>query len=99
MKEEQAQHRISSSQIRHSAQINGLQEKKIANRPSETNNEERRTNLNEEQNKSETSNNKETKKSEISEENKEQSAEKKEQIPTSELAGSQNETTTETTYV
>ncbi|XP_029167472.1 TRAF3-interacting protein 1 [Nylanderia fulva] len=95
MKEEQVQHRISSSKIRHSAQINGLQEK-IANLPPEQS-------LNEDENKSETSNNKETKKSEISEENKErqQSAEKKEhtQMPTSELAGSPNETITETTVL
>ncbi|KMQ96605.1 traf3-interacting protein 1 [Lasius niger] len=95
MKEEQTQHRSSSSKIRHSAQVSGSQEK-IANLPSE------KSLNNEEQNKSETSNyNKETKKSGISEENKErqQSAEKSKQMPTSELAGSQNETTTETTTV
>lgn len=94
MKEEQVQHRSSSSKIRHLAQISGLQEK-IANLPSET------SLNNEEQTKSETSNyNKEIKKNGISEENKErqQSAEKKsEQMPTSELADSENETTTETT--
>lgn len=92
IKEEQV-HRISSSKIRHSAQISGLQEK-VTNLPSET------SFNNEEPNKSETNNyNKETKKNEMSEENKgrQQSAGKSEQMPTSELAGSQNETTTETT--
>lgn len=94
IKEEQIQHRSSSSKIRHSVQVSGSQEK-IANLPSEM------SLNNEEQNKSETSNyNKEIKESGISEENKErqQSAEKKsEQMPTSEFADSQNETTTETT--
>ncbi|XP_070171928.1 TRAF3-interacting protein 1 isoform X2 [Polyergus mexicanus] len=94
MKEEQVQHRSSSSKIRRSAQVNGSQEK-IANLPSET------SLNNEEQNKLETSNyNKETKKNGISEETKErqQSAEKSEQTPISELAGSQNQTT-ETTVL
>ncbi|XP_072750625.1 TRAF3-interacting protein 1 isoform X2 [Anoplolepis gracilipes] len=57
---------------------------------------------NEEQNKLETNNyNKEIKKNGISEENKErqQSAGKSEQMPVSELAGSQNETTAETTIL
>lgn len=94
MKEEQVQHRISSSKIRHSAQASSSQEK-VANLLSET------SLNNEEQNKSETSNyNKEIKKNEILEENKErqQSAEKKsEQMPTSEFTDFQNETTTETT--
>lgn len=92
IKEEQI-HRSSSSKIRHSAQVSGSQEK-IANLPSEM------SLNNEEQNKSETSNyNKEIKKSGVSEENNErqQSAEKKsEQMPTTEVADSQNETTTET---
>ncbi|GAB1862952.1 TRAF3-interacting protein 1 [Camponotus japonicus] len=96
IKEEQIQHRSSSSKIKHSAQVSGSQEK-IANLPSEM------SLNNEEQNKSETSNyNKEIKESRISEENKErqQSAEKKsEQMPTSEFADSQNETTTETTVL
>lgn len=89
MKEEQVQHQSSSSKIKRSAQVNGSQEK-IANLPSET------SLNNEEQNKLETSNyNKETKKNGISEETKErqQSAEKSEQMPMSELAGSQNQTT------
>ncbi|KAM0736071.1 TRAF3-interacting protein 1 [Formica fusca] len=89
MKEEQVQHQSSSSKIKRSAQVNGSQEK-IANLPSET------SLNNEEQNKLETSNyNKETKKNGISEETKErqQRAEKSEQMPMSELAGSQNQTT------
>lgn len=92
-KEEQVQHRISSSKIRNSVQVSGSQEK-IANLPSET------SLHNEEQNKLETSNyNKETKKNGISEETKErqQSAGKSEQMPMSELAGFQNQTSTETT--
>ncbi|XP_011261052.1 TRAF3-interacting protein 1 isoform X1 [Camponotus floridanus] len=99
IKEEQIQHRSSSSKIRHSAQVSGSQEK-IANLPSEM------SLNNEEQNKSEINQmsnyNKEIKKNGVSEENKErqQSAEKKsEQMPTTEFADSQNETTTETTVL
>ncbi|XP_050452351.1 TRAF3-interacting protein 1 [Cataglyphis hispanica] len=93
-KEEQVQHRISSSKIRPSVQVSGSQEK-IANIPSET------SLHNEEQNKLETSNyNKETKKNGISEETKErqQSAGKSEQMPMSEL-DFQNQTSTETTVL
>ncbi|XP_072750624.1 TRAF3-interacting protein 1 isoform X1 [Anoplolepis gracilipes] len=94
IKEEQVQHRSASSKLRRSAQISGSE--RITNLSSET------SPNNEEQNKLETNNyNKEIKKNGISEENKErqQSAGKSEQMPVSELAGSQNETTAETTIL
>lgn len=86
-KEEQAQHRITSSKSRRLAQVNGLQEKGERERNMQT------SANNEEQNKPMNSSIKEIKENGIEEENtRQQSVEKSDQLM-SELVGSQAETT------